>query len=432
MEIIYYILSGIIVVITPLIFVKIVLNSRLRKDKSKVIIAILITIILNIIIYRYTDDIYKSILVIITYIFVIEEVYKISIKNSIIITIIFMIMLMIPDFLYLYTLTNIFNYTKEYCYTVISGSIISNIIVYLGVLIITLVIKVILKSILDNRANINIKTVIFSVLTLLILLVFFYDIIANYRIGAKIIFYIVAIIVFAIALVIVLFQENKNTKLKAEYNKLLEFMETYEIELENQRILKHEYKNQLITIKSKLIDNDKKNKVIEYIDSLLGDETKFSQEAYTKLQYLPANGLKALFYFKISEAKSKGINTNVNISSSIKNSKLKDLTTKEFKDLGILIGVYFDNAIEASLNSNKKLLGIEMYNNNKGVAIIISNSYNGIIEENKIGKVHYTTKGKGRGYGLVLVNRTLRNTKTFYIEREITNNLFIQTINIKK
>lgn len=431
MEIINYILSGIIVVISPLIFVKIVLNSKIRKDKSKVIVAILIAIVSYILAYKYTSGIYKTIISFAIYVMLIYNFYKIRFNKSIVLVILFIIILMIPELGIILAL-KIFNLSKYYFYEIFAGSLISNLVIFSLTIPITIILKKPLTKILNIKITFNNKVAIFSILTLIIVLVFFYDVIANFRIGAKIIFYIIAIIVFVTALVIVLIQENKNTKLKAEYNKLLEFMETYEIELENQRILKHEYKNQLVTIKSKLIDNDKKNKVIEYIDSILGDETKFSQEAYTKLQYLPANGIKALFYFKISEAKTKGINTNVNISSSIKNSKLKDLTTKEFKDLGILIGVYLDNAIEASMNSNNKILGIEMYNNNNEVKIIISNSYNGIIEENKVGKSRYSTKGKGRGYGLVLVNRTLRNTKSFYIEREITSKLYIQTIYIKK
>lgn len=432
MEVINLILSSIFVIAVPLIFIKIVLNNKHREDKTRIIVFTLISVLLYILTYKYSTGIYKSILGLLVTFIALYNFYNITLNKTILSIVLCMIVLMIPEAIVIYTTIYLFGMPKEEFYNHFAGSISANLSILIVFIIITFILKKPLSKILNLKLNQNNKIIIFSILSLISVLVLFYEIIAGFRIGAKIIFYIIAIATFVIALIIVIYQESKNSKLRTEYNKLLEFMETYEVELEQQRILKHEYKNQLITIKSKLIDNEKKNKVIDYIDNLLGDNTKFSQESYTKLQYLPANGLKALFYFKISEAKNKGINTSVNISASIKNSFIKNLSTKEFKDLGILLGVYLDNAIEASETSNKKMLGIEMYKTEEGITIIISNSYNGIIEENKIGKLHFSTKGKGRGYGLMLVRNTLGNNKKLKTEREITSTLYIQTIIIKK
>ena len=431
MDIINLILSSIIVVAIPLIFATIILKPELRESKSKIIIIALIIIISDIFIYKYTNGISKSLLTFITCLLIIYQTYKITLKTTIILSVLFMLLLIIPELCILGIMT-IFNLSKEYFYETFAGSLLSNAIIFTIIIVITTLLRKQIRKLLNVKLKHNTKIIIFSVLAMMSALIFFYDIISSFRIGTKIIFYIIAIFTFVTALIIVIIQENNNIKLKLEYDKLLEFMETYEIELENQRILRHEYKNQLITIKSKIIDKDKKSKVIDYINSILGDNTKFSQESYTKLQYLPANGIKALFYFKISESKNKGINTSINISTNIKKSVLNSLTTKEFKDLGILIGVYLDNAIEASQLSDDKLLGIEIYNTEEGVIIIISNSYKGTIDEHKIGKIRFSTKGKGRGYGLMLVNNTLNNNKIIKIEREITKNLYIQKIIIKK
>ena len=431
MEIINLILSSIIVIIMPLTFIKITLDCEFKESKAQKIIAVIIATVAYILSYKYTTGIYKTIISFLIHLVLINSFYKITFKKSIYSIIIFIIFLIIPDFAFLLILTKLFGFTKEYCYTVISGSLISNIAVCILMIIITYILRKPLKMLINVKINFNNKITIFLILTLISILIFFYDIIASFRIGTKIIFYVISIITFISALIYVIFQENKNLKLKLEYNKLLEFMETYEVELENQRILKHEYKNHLITIKSKLIDKDKKNKIVDYIDSILGDYIKFSQESYTKLQYLPANGIKALFYFKISEAKNKGINTSVNIAQSVKQSALNKLNTKEFKDLGILIGVYLDNAIEASVESDKKQLGIEIYNTDEGVIMIISNSYKHIIEESKLGKIRFSTKGKGHGYGLILVSNTLRNNNKLKCETEITDTLYIQTVLIK-
>ena len=147
---------------------------------------------------------------------------------------------------------------------------------------------------------------------------------------------------------------------------------------------------------------------------------------------MPSNGLKALLYFKMSEAVKKGIHVNINVEQAIKESILNDLTTKEFKDLGMLIGIYIDNAIEASEISEDKIMGIEMYNDADEVNIIISNSYAGQIDENKVGKIHFSTKGETRGYGLLLAKKITKENKRFSTITETTNNLYIQTVIIYK
>ena len=241
MEVINIIFSSVIVVIMPLLFVKII-GCELKSKISKIIATVLVSIMLYIITYKYSYGIYRSLYTFAISTFSIYYCYKITIKQAIISSVLLLIVLMIPDFLFLYTLTNILGFSKDYCYNVISGSFISNFVICIIMVIITVILRKQLNKIIKIQLTINKKIVIFSILTLISSLVFFYDIIASFRVGTKIIFYIIAIITFVIALIIVIYQESKNSKLKTEYNKLLEFMETYEVELEQQRILKHEYK----------------------------------------------------------------------------------------------------------------------------------------------------------------------------------------------
>lgn len=431
MEAINNILSSIIVVATPLIFVKILLNCKVRKNKIRVIVVSLMAIILNILVYKYTNGIFKSIISFAIYVLTLYQFYKISLNKATFSLILYLILLIVLE-LFIFLFLSSFVFSKEYLYEIFAGSLLANFIVYASVLPITLLLKKPLQKLLNMKLDFNKKVIIVSILTLISILTFFFEIIANFRVGVKIILYVIAIITFVIILIFLMLEENKNVKLKTEHEKLLEFMQTYEIELEKERVLRHEYKNELVTIKSKIIDGDKNNNVIDYIDELLDNESTFSQEGYTKFQYLPPNGLKALFYFKVSAAKNKGINTSINIDPDIKDSILSKLTTKEFKDLGLLIGVYMDNAIDASEISEKKILGIEMYDNKDSVTIIISNSYAGKIDINRIGKVHFSTKGKGRGYGLLLVNKTLKFNNKFETEREISPTLYVQSIIVKR
>ena len=48
-----------------------------------------------------------------------------------------------------------------------------------------------------------------------------------------------------------------------------------------------------------------------------------------------------------------------------------------------------------------------------------------------MGKESFTTKGKGRGHGLMLVNYILESNKIFNVKTEINNNIYVQNLSIK-
>ena len=274
------------------------------------------------------------------------------------------------------------------------------------------------------------KIIILSLVTFLCIGYFFYNFISDFELNNNFISSLVIIVFFLITLIIVIKQTLDNNKLKLEYDKLLEFMKTYEVEIEKQHIQHHESKNQLVTIKAKLLDQENNKNVIEYIDSILDENISMNQAYYAKFQYLPSNGLKALFYFKASEAENKGINVTISISPKIKNSLLNDLSTNNFKQLGRIVGVYLDNAIEASSLSNSKSMGIEVYKEDENIKIIITNSFDGEIDE-KVGNTIFSTKGKNRGHGLMLVNSIINNNNMFYQKREIRKNVYVQILVVK-
>ena len=55
-----------------------------------------------------------------------------------------------------------------------------------------------------------------------------------------------------------------------------------------------------------------------------------------------------------------------------------------------------------------------------------------VSQVDKIGKERFTTKGKNRGHGLLLVNHLVSKNDKFAINTKITNGLYIQTLTIKK
>ena len=64
--------------------------------------------------------------------------------------------------------------------------------------------------------------------------------------------------------------------------------------------------------------------------------------------------------------------------------------------------------------------------------MILSNTFDNSINKGKIGKEKFTTKGKDRGHGLLLVNHIVSKNKIFEISTKISNGIYVQTLKIKK
>lgn len=418
--------------IGEILFAKIVLNKSIEVNKLRFMIIFIIVTIFCIIVYTCFTGMFKTVLIFVIHMFEFKSLFNLDYFKSIFLTFLYVILLIVPDILELVIVTNVVGMNKIICYNEFAGSIISNLIVCILFVAITYILRKPLRKIMNTEISYNIKILILSLSTLLCVGMIFYSVIKTYRFSNNIVLYIVAMVVLISILFTLIKQTIENSRLTKEYDQLLEFMTTYENEIEKQRILRHETKNEFLAIKAKLCDKQKNKEIIDYIDEILKEKITVNQEKYAKFGYLPPNGIKGLCYFKVGEAEQLGINVSINISSKIKKSSIYDLNIKNQRDLGKILGVFLDNAIEASNNSNKKQLGIETYvNKNKETKIIISNTFNNEINKNKIGKERFTTKGKDRGHGLLLVKHIVEKNKLFEIKTEIINNLYVQTLLIK-
>ena len=324
-----------------------------------------------------------------------------------------------------------FKIAKEEIYSTLSGSILGNIIVNLLMILIIYLLRKPLKKIININISTYKRIILISIITIVFVAIFFYKFAIGYRFDQNVVIYLIAMIAFSAVLFSLLKQKLDNDKIAKKYDNLLDIMKNYENDIEEQRTLIHETRNELTTIRCKIKDKEKESEIIKYIDSIMGDKVSSNMSRFSKFKYLPSNGLKGFFYYKFTEAERKGINVSINISKQISNSILGKLDTKNFKDLARVIGVYLDNAIEASSLSSEKKLGIEIYFLKNNINIIISNTYTNTIDEEKIGKERYSTKGKNRGHGLLLVKRILNESKMISSKNEITDNLFIQKIIIE-
>lgn len=422
-------LSSTLLILTIYIFGRIVIVERRHKNKLIDILILLGFILLNILIFKYTIGTIKTIVTCLLYAVLLFSLFKIKFSKSLFTSIVYIIMTVIPDLLV--TLSVILITGKKYFYEKLAGSLLSNILVCIMIILFAYIFRKLLKKLINYNLSTNKKIIMMSLLTLIMLAVFFYNLIKKFEFNNNILTYLLIIIMLICVLLYLFKQKIENEKISKKYDELLEVMKNYESDIEEQRTLRHETKNEFATIKCKIQDNEDKKSIIDYIDSVIGDKSKASSTKYSKFKYLPSNGLKGFFYYKFIEAEKKEINVSVNISKQIENSFLKDIDTKDFKDLARIIGVYLDNAIEASSSSKNKKLGIEMYLIKENIEIIITNTFNNEVNLDKLGKESFSTKGKNRGHGLLLVSKILEENKIFEAKKEIRGNIYIQTLKIK-
>lgn len=430
-EIMEFILSSMIMVITPIIFGVLTLDNSIRKDKSKVVVVFLISCIVYSLCYLYFDGGIKTLIGFFLHIFMFNQIFKTSFFKSIFITLIYISLLIVTEIIIIFFMTNITNMTKIYFYENFAGSFLGNISISLFVILFLIIFRIGLSKLINSKLERSHSTVILYFSTIFSIVIIFFNVVSVYKDDNNICSYLLIIAVFLLVISSLIKEKLVINDKIQEYNGLLGFMKSYEKEIEENKIQNHEIKNQFITVQSMVRDNTSKSKIIKYLDNIIKEKSNIDDSRYTDLQYLPLNGIKGFICNKLNKAAEQNLNVSVVIEKGVETSIISKLSTRDFKKLGILLGVYLDNAIEASFLSKEKYLGLEIYLNKKGVIIIITNTFENFIRTSEDNKT-ISTKGKGRGHGLLLVNKVLSGSKMFSVRSEVIKKVYIQKILVKK
>lgn len=228
-----------------------------------------------------------------------------------------------------------------------------------------------------------------------------------------------------ITLIYIISNNIKNNRLENDYNEMMEYVCKYEKIINEQGKKNHEYNNQLMVIKG-YSHNPKK--LEEYLNVII-DEHKCGQN-YTirELSYFPDGGIKGLIYHKLGKMDDNNIKYYLFIDKNTKNIFEDKFDIKTYQDITKLLGVFLDNAIEATLEANLKEIELEIKNDNNSSIITISDTFNNSLDTKQIGKKGFTTKGKGHGYGLSIVKDIAKSNNNIDTFNNIEDNKFKQTI----
>lgn len=201
--------------------------------------------------------------------------------------------------------------------------------------------------------------------------------------------------------------ELQKTRLDAEKKKMQLEMNSLYYEAYDQLIMlvrerQHDMKNHINAILSMIYTSDNYDELVAKQKEYCGFVTEQNEE--TKLLLSSGNPLVAGFlYSKIQRAKSEHIAVTYQIEM-----KKTDTSFQQYELIEI-IGILFDNAVEALLKAEKsrKKMIVSIKENDDKLNVVVANvsdSYDEDMTE-RFFEVGYSSKGNGRGIGLSKLKR---------------------------
>ena len=203
-------------------------------------------------------------------------------------------------------------------------------------------------------------------------------------------------------------------------NKILIHNNDFYIRLVNDyRIMKHNLINNLLGLKTV---SNKKTKLL--IDDLIKEYNSSFKEA-KNVNDIPS-GLNGIVFEKLYNIDCDSL--NLTVDNKLNENIFNYLSAKSYNLLCEALGIALDNAIESAINSNDKILYLQFKEDKDCILIVLVNSFSGVLDLESLGKINYSSKINGHGFGLF----TLFEKRKLNITTNIKNNLFRVEISINK
>ena len=390
----------------------------------------IIIIILTLIQTLTYNQSYSIIYIITNYLLLVvvnKVIFQENMYKTIIATCILVITIMLADFFNSIFIINFISLEKIRSYWYLR--VLSNVVVS-TLIVIIMSIPIIRKKCIYFINKFGNKYIsITSLFIILVICIVFitHNISINFQLNIEFIANTLTVIALIIFCYIFINENNEFNILNEKYDSLFNYVQTFENWIEKEQLNRHEYKNQLASIRC----ITKEKKVRDKIDSIMLDNINITNDTVNQLKPIPNGGLKGLLYYKIAIAENSKLNIELDIS--IKNPDIiKKLSEDKIKILCRLLGIYLDNAIEAAKETKKKIISIEIYEVDKNINIVITNTFDNTNDISKRNDKGFTTKGHGHGKGLYFARKMLDKSSWLEESQSILDKYYIQRLIIKK
>ena len=209
--------------------------------------------------------------------------------------------------------------------------------------------------------------------------------------------------------------------------KALQDLQDYTQNLENMynslRSFKHDYVNILLSLSGYIENGDLEELKMFYENKIFPTKNLIDQGDY-KLNQLSNIGvleIKSLLSAKMIYAHESGIDVTIDIPDRV------DSFSIDTVDLARILGIFLDNAMEATLETEQPQIGLNIIQNEAGVSIIISNHFQDSgAALHKLKQKGFSTKTGHSGIGLSNAQNIIRSYDNVLLETTMQCGCFTQ------
>ena len=212
--------------------------------------------------------------------------------------------------------------------------------------------------------------------------------------------------------------DKKTTETLFFYTKQLE---------DSQRSLrqfKHDYQNILISMEAELKDNDNFKELLAYSASHL---EKSKAWRFNDLDNASDPEIKSIVISKLDNCFTNSLPVSFECRQP-----LREIQGINKFDLIRLLGIAFDNAIEASENFTAPEIKVLLLNTDVGFEFEIRNKVASTFDTTKLQQAGVTTKEGHAGLGLASAQAIISNYNNVFLARAIKDNWFTFTLYVNK
>lgn len=199
-------------------------------------------------------------------------------------------------------------------------------------------------------------------------------------------------------------------------------METIEGPTDRFLDFRHEMSNMMIGMG---MDEARIERTIEVVEKNLESLSDFGNIISLRQVHHPS--LKSLLYYYVMKAKDLGVEVTLNVLGEIPAHPWPEVAFSRF------LGILFENALEASALSEKRVLDIFIEDGPSSMSVTVGNSYSGELADVEVlFERGYTTKQGDGGKGLYNIRKIISANPEYVLETILEGDLFIQDLKIKK
>lgn len=213
------------------------------------------------------------------------------------------------------------------------------------------------------------------------------------------------------------------------YNQLQEYTNQIENMYSSLRSFKHDYSNIMLSMSGYIEANDMDG-LKEYFDKeILPLSKKITKNTahINQLMNIKTTELKSIISSKLLYAIELNINVNIEVTDEIVSLPIDTL------DLCRVIGIFLDNAIEATLETDQPSIRFALINLETEYIFVISNTF---LEKGipyaALAKPNVSTKGANRGIGLYNAHEIISRYNHAFLDTEIQDKIFVQRLQLSK